>query len=140
MTRGARLQSARQWLATQKGRTPVQAAKSYRKRYGVDWPCAIAELATLGIRLDGNWVAQITASLEGHHRARIRRRAEQQAGQRAEMFPDSNGCFAYIAGYTPGGAPFGITWEEWEAMEAAADDKQADSHPDSSVPPERVPF
>ena len=23
-----------------------------------------------------------------------------------------SGTFAYIAGYTPGGVPFGVTWEE----------------------------
>jgi len=45
MKRGARLSSVRRWLATQKNRTPVQIAKSYRKRFGVDWPCAIHELA-----------------------------------------------------------------------------------------------
>src|ERR1700704_6607384 len=45
MKRGARLSSARRWLATHKNRTPVQIAKSYRKRFGVDWPCAIHELA-----------------------------------------------------------------------------------------------
>lgn len=28
---------------------------------------------------------------------------------------DSDERFAYIAGYTSGGAPYGITWEEWEA-------------------------
>jgi hypothetical protein len=40
MNREARLSSARHWLATQKNGTPVQIAKSYRKRYGVDWACA----------------------------------------------------------------------------------------------------
>jgi len=30
---------------------------------------------------------------------------------------DSDEQFAYIAGYTPGGAPFGVTWEEWEELQ-----------------------
>src|ERR1039457_5550559 len=30
---------------------------------------------------------------------------------------DSDENFAFIAGYTPGGTPFGITWEEWEKLE-----------------------
>jgi hypothetical protein len=30
----------------------VQIAKSYRKRHGVDWPCALSELAALGVRID----------------------------------------------------------------------------------------
>ena len=28
------------------------------------------------------------------------------------MQSDMDGTFAYIAGYTPGGAPYGVTWEE----------------------------
>lgn len=29
-----------------------------------------------------------------------------------DPYPDTDGNFAYIAGYTPGGAPYGVTWEE----------------------------
>ena len=29
-----------------------------------------------------------------------------------QMFSDMDGTFAFIAGYTPGGAPYGITWEQ----------------------------
>ena len=28
------------------------------------------------------------------------------------MFSDMDGTFAFIAGYTPGGAPYGVTWEQ----------------------------
>lgn len=115
MNRRARLQSARTWLATQKGRTAVQIAKSYRKRYGLDWPCAMQELAALGVGLDTAWTAQLQRGLAGYQRARDRRRSEQLA----ELFEDSNETFAHIVGYTPGGAPFGVTWEELKALEAA---------------------
>ena len=27
-------------------------------------------------------------------------------------YPDIDGDFAYIAGYTPGGAPYGVRWED----------------------------
>ena len=27
-------------------------------------------------------------------------------------YPDMDGDFAYIAGYTPGGAPYGVRWED----------------------------
>ena len=30
---------------------------------------------------------------------------------------ESNDTFAFIAGYTSGGAPYGITWEEMEEIE-----------------------
>ena len=113
MNRKQRLQSARQWLETQAGRTPVQLAKSYRNWFGVDWPCAIQELQTLGIRLDAEWVAQLYRSLEGARKARA------QKGEREGINcdADSDEHFAYIAGYTPGGAPFGITWEEQRQLD-----------------------
>lgn len=30
----------------------------------------------------------------------------------SEPYSDMDGTFAFIAGYTPGGAPYGVTWEE----------------------------
>jgi hypothetical protein len=114
MNRAQRLQCAPSWLATQTGRTPVQTAKAYRKRHGVDWPCAVQELSLLGVNLDPGWVAQLYRSLEGAQRARRQRRESQE--QAWDL--DSDHYFAYIAGYTPGGAAFGITWEEWRQMEA----------------------
>ena len=119
MKQAQRLQAARRWLETQVGRTPVQTAHSYRKWFGVDWPCAVLELGRLGIQLDPNWVAQLYRSLE----------ATQQARRRAEETDDeSDEHFAYIAGYTPGGAPFGITWEEQRQLEA--EERQSPGPPD----------
>lgn len=37
-----------------------------------------------------------------------------------EIATDSDEHFAYIAGYTAGGAPYGVTWEEMEAVERSA--------------------
>ncbi|WP_139800769.1 hypothetical protein [Geothermobacter hydrogeniphilus] len=36
-----------------------------------------------------------------------------------EELPYSDEHFAYIAGYTEGGFPYGITWEEMREIEAA---------------------
>jgi hypothetical protein len=113
MKRGARLSSARRWLATQKNRTPVQVAKSYRKRYGVDWPCAIHELALLGVSIDPGWVEQLNRSLDGNRRARARRNAARNLNPNS-FGGDSDDSFAYIAGYTENGIPFGVTWDEIE--------------------------
>ena len=30
----------------------------------------------------------------------------------SDLYSDMDSTFAYIAGYTPGGAPYGVTWEE----------------------------
>jgi len=124
MNRAGRLQSARHWLATQTGRSPVQIARSYRKRYGVDWPCAIHELSQLGILLDSAWVAQLNLSLLGAHRARRQRGGATQAMADWEQ-ADSNDEFAYIAGYTANGFPFGLTWDEWR--QSAPESRRTDS-------------
>lgn len=29
-----------------------------------------------------------------------------------DPYPDMDGDFAFIAGYTPGGAPYGVRWED----------------------------
>jgi hypothetical protein len=31
--------------------------------------------------------------------------------------PDQDENFAFIAGYTNGDAPYGITWEEWKDLD-----------------------
>ena len=111
MKRGARLSSARRWLATQKNRTPVQIAKSYRERHGVDWPCAIHELALLGVSIDPGWVEQLNRSLDGHCQARARRKVAHDLNP-SSFGGDSDGSFAYIAGYTENGVPFGLTRDE----------------------------
>jgi len=113
MKRGARLSSARRWLATQKNRTPVQIAKSYRERYGVDWPCAIHELALLGVSIDPGRVEQLNRSSDGHHQARARRKAARNLSPNS-FGGDPDDSFAYIAGYTENGIPFGVTWDEFD--------------------------
>ena len=49
-------------------------------------------------------------------KARLRqRRMEREAKERermAELYEDCDGCFAFIVGYTDGGAPYGVMWEE----------------------------
>ena len=37
-----------------------------------------------------------------------------------QIAPDSDEHFAYIAGYTEGGVPYGVTWEEMEESECSA--------------------
>ncbi len=39
-----------------------------------------------------------------------------------QIAPDSDEHFACIAGYTGGGVPYGVTWEEMEADECSAVD------------------
>ncbi len=53
-------------------------------------------------------------------------RAERKALHALEFGPDQDDNFAYIVGYTSGGAPYGVTWEEWDLLEHE-DDQFVDS-------------
>lgn len=53
------------------------------------------------------------------------------------MEQDSDENFAFIAGYTSGGLPYGITWEEMEEIEKKEQARQMDDVLDNE---ERLPF
>ena len=54
------------------------------------------------------------------------KREERKIQEFYDCFPDANDQFYYIAGYTSGGIPYGVTWEEmglrpWELPEEDGD-------------------
>jgi hypothetical protein len=110
MNRQARLESARRWLMKFSGKNVV---RSYANWFGVDLLCAAKELSLCGVAVDQAYVAQ----LETTFASRSNRRQKQPI---AEPQPVGYGVdwdenFAYIAGRTEAGFPYGITWEELEA-------------------------
>jgi hypothetical protein len=107
MRREGRLASAKCWLPKYGGDKLLRA---YRKRYGVDFICAIGELETLGITFDPARIAMIKKSIEGHAKGRARKKAEREQGSDGTCF-DSDENFSFIAGYTSGGAPYGTPWD-----------------------------
>lgn len=55
-------------------------------------------------------------------RAARKRKKARLAVQEQQRLPEQDDRFFYIAGYTSGGAPYGVTWEEmglepWEELE-----------------------
>jgi hypothetical protein len=115
MKRKVRLVACRKWLATQKNRPPAEIARAYRTRYSVDWESAITELTRLGIAFDPEWVDQLRKSIQAELAARKMRKAARQRRSEYGGFGGSDENFAFIVDYTEGGAPYGITWEEYEA-------------------------
>lgn len=116
--RSARLGAAKGWLPTYEGKNLV---RGYRRRFGVDLVCAIKELGLLGIKLDASYITQALAShmvtCEQRRKRRERRCQDQQF--LCEKGPDDcDDHFAFIAGYTSGGFPYGLTWEEWHRIQA----------------------
>jgi len=75
MKRTDRLQSAKYWLQEFHGENVIRA---YRKRYGVDWLCAVKELRILGVELDPVYVRKLEQTIEGQIKTNRRRKTEKQ--------------------------------------------------------------
>ena len=106
--RETRLRRAAMWLPTYEGTHLVRA---YRKKFKLDYTCALNDLEALGVLSPEKLVI-----LRQGEEIRQRKKQEEKEARRErefyERWADSDDTFYYIAGYTPGGAPYGITWEE----------------------------
>lgn len=102
-----RLKKARQWILTYNG-TPKHMAKHYRQRFHVDITTAVSDLKAIGVEFTEEYLAAVKKSEE--ERIRQKHLKKQQAQQPDNAYSDD--YFAFIAGYTDGGAPYGITWAE----------------------------
>lgn len=116
MKRPARLASAKatQFVQNYSGKNII---RGYCKWYGVDERCALIELPLLGYQLTEEQKTKAEKSVEARTKANVRRKQRKQE-RKNEALPDWFDCdhdehHAYIAGYTPGGFAFGITWEEY---------------------------
>lgn len=124
MNRKQRLQTAPRWLSEYEGSHLVRA---YRKRYGVDWLCAVAELKLLGVKIDLECVSQLNRTVE--EQAKKSRRKRLERGNAAadedwsERYRYSERDFYFVAGYTSNGVPYGITWEEARRQGLIEDDE-----------------
>ncbi len=109
MTRDARLQVAKKWVSEFNGRNYV---RGYAKWYGVDKICAIHELRMLGIKIDDKYEKSIRQAIEATAEQRRKRRIARKQKEHDELYSDADDYFAHVAGYTPGGVAYGVTWEE----------------------------
>ena len=107
LKREARLLKARQWLPTYEGTKIVRA---YRKRFCVDVANAVRDLLELGYEFKPGYVDNLLKS-EEIRQEQLRARKEERRQSEYGM-TDQDDTFFYIAGYTSGGAPYGVTWDE----------------------------
>ena len=106
-----RLQKGKQWLITYQG-TPKHMAKHYRERFHVDVLTAVRDLQELGVNYTQEQLDKIKRSEEERLR---QKRLKKEKKRQEEMLLSYDFCddrFAFIAGYTSGGAAYGTTWEE----------------------------
>ena len=86
--------------------------KHYRERFHVDAVTAAKDLQELGVNYTQEQLDQIKRVEEQRLRQRRIEREAKEWERLAELYKDCDGRFAFIAGYTDGGAPYGVMWEE----------------------------
>lgn len=123
-----RLQSGKQWLANYTGTHPV---RSYMKWYGVDLHCAITELQLLGFKLEKDTIEQMLLAKEKMMAAR--KIKKEQAKLTEVITIENEEDFAYIAGFTSGGCPYGITHKEMSTFNSALTDASGNVVPDAKA-------
>lgn len=112
---------AEKWVAAYDGMLyGGDIVKAYRKKFAVDRMKAVEELQLLGVSLTKEQIDREKAAVKAYQeiqRAKKakRKRIRQQKKMEKDtplFFEDQDDTFYYIAGYTSGGAPYGVTWEE----------------------------
>jgi len=119
LPREKRLRRAKKWIEQYTGNHIV---KAYKKRFGVDQLCAMTELKMLGVELDPDYVERATAAEMIRREQLAEKKRDRKEREWQTLHVDQNDQFFYIAGYTSGGAPYGVTWAEmglepWEEIE-----------------------
>lgn len=125
MPQAERLEKARKWLSAYEGQNVL---KDYRKKFAVDRMKALTELQLLGLSFTPEQIEKERQAVQAHLKQEQAKKAKRRAKRKAAKEPnarfhaDQDDRFFFIAGYTSGGAPYGVTWEEmglspWENPE-----------------------
>ena len=109
--RRQRLLEAKEWFPAQNFTEKSHIVKAYRKRFNVDKDCAMRELCMLKV-LSPEKQKNYENVLKAKDKKKAEKRAAKNAADVTDYNPFQDDRFFFIAGYTSGGAPYGITWEE----------------------------
>lgn len=119
-----RLERAKKWLETYSGENVL---KDYRKKFATDRMQTLQELQLLGITFTEEQIAKEKRAVEARRQQELakKRKRKLRRQEKKSSYPahsDQDDQFFFIAGYTSGGAPYGVTWEEmglnpWESIE-----------------------
>ncbi|MEY8519012.1 hypothetical protein AALC25_19385 [Lachnospiraceae bacterium 29-84] len=112
---------AEKWVSEYNG-TPYggDIIKAYRKKFAVDRMKAVAELQLLGVSLTKEQIDREKAAVKAYQKLQMAKKAKRKEIREQKKIQKDNpvfheeqdDTFYYIAGYTSGGAPYGVTWEE----------------------------
>ena len=107
LKREPRLRKARQWLTAYDG-AETKILRKYRNKFKVDIPTALRDLQEIGHEFKEGYAEAVLRG-EEHRLHQKALKKQEQDGQTVDWQDDR---FYFIAGYTSGGAPYGVTWEE----------------------------
>ena len=108
-----RLRSAKSWIKTYSGNNVV---KGYSKKYSVDKLCAVKELRMIGVEISEEYEKQLINLMEALRQQRLSYKKNREVKLNALSGFESDENFAMIIGYTSGGFPYGVTYEEMEQI------------------------
>jgi hypothetical protein len=118
------LKAARDWLSTPHGKerdersfAPERLVHRYARWFGVDLRCTVKELQLLHVRIEPTYLAELMDRWREPIRPPTPGTPPSAASPPEGYGIDWDDDFAFIAGFTSGGAPFGVTWEEMEKLE-----------------------
>ena len=117
MTFLERKAEAEKWIANFNNDENKNIIKCYRKKFAVDRLKAVEELQRLGVQLTEKQIEKERKAVKAHqqsliNRKRNKKRKKLEAENQSLLYMDQDDIFYYIAGYTSGGVPYGVTWEE----------------------------
>lgn len=109
-----RKEEARLWLE-KFDQNSEDIVKAYRKNFKVDRIKAMEELKLLGVILSKEQIKKEKAAHKRHLQAVKNKKEQKRLNKLAKKYNenlDQDNNFYYIEGFTSGGAPYGITWQE----------------------------
>ena len=115
--REKRLRKAEAWISAHNFTEEARIIKTYRKHFKVDKLCVVRELGRLGILSPEG-----QAKYEAQWRTELNVKRNREQKERHEQH--NSGDLFFVAGYTSGGIPYGLTWEEEINFERAEEKVQ----------------
>ena len=105
-----RLIRAKNWIAKYSGENIL---KAYRKHFVVDRMTALKDLMILGFTFTPEQIEKEKSAVQQIKQMKEAQKAKLMAKRETgAAFIERDDRFYFIAGYTSGGAPYGVTWEE----------------------------
>ncbi|RSK27603.1 hypothetical protein EJF36_12345 [Bacillus sp. HMF5848] len=129
--RKVRMENAKEWVKTYTGKNII---KGYSKWYAVDLICAMNELEMLGYPITEKQKKGVYESIETKKKQKEARKLKRQQDELSDF---EEAGFAFVAGYTEGGMPFGITWDE---LDESDEDFISPSSQTIDIDDEDLPF